>query len=156
MNKSNIYKRYRDTHEFCQNFPNCAKLTGSELPLIPEKDWFHVYLMTNKKNALLFLLMFCIGMLPLQSLNAGNVDHMESMLLDCSNCDKDDGVAHGSCDNAQCILSTGFCGAQNITSFLSKSLRTPMPRQSLASSWLPVKSQYRSHLDFSIYRPPIA
>jgi hypothetical protein len=112
--------------------------------------------MTNKKTALLFLLMFCISMLPLQNLNAGTVDHMESMLLDCSNCDKGDGVAQGSCDDTQCILSTGFCGAQNIISFLSKSLRTSMPRQSLVSSWRPIKSQYRSHLDFSIYRPPIA
>jgi hypothetical protein len=112
--------------------------------------------MTNNKTALLFLLMFCIGMLPLQNLNAGTVDHMESILLDCSNCDKDDGVAHGACDNAQCILSTGFCGAQNITSVLSKPLRVPMPRQSSASSWRSVKSQYRSHLDFTIYRPPIA
>ena len=121
-----------------------------------KKNWFHEYVMTNNKTALLFLLMFCIGMLPLQNLNAGTVDHMESMLLDCANCDKDDGVARGSCDNAQCILSAGFCGTQNITSFLSKSLRAPMPRQSLASSWRPVKSQYRSHLDFAIYRPPIA
>jgi len=112
--------------------------------------------MTNKKTALLFLLMLCIGMLPLQSLDAGNVDHMEEMLLDCVMCDKDDGVAHESCDGAQCILSTGFCGTQNITSFLSKLLLTPMPRHSLASSWQSFKPQYRSHLDFSIYRPPIA
>jgi len=112
--------------------------------------------MTNKKTSLLFLLMLCIGVLPLQSLNAGNLDHMESMSLDCANCDKDDGIAQGSCDVAQCILSTGFCGAQNITSFLSKLLSAPMPRHSLASSWQSFKSQYRSHLDFPIYRPPLA
>jgi hypothetical protein len=121
-----------------------------------EKNWFHVYVMTNKKAALLFLLMFCIGMLPLQNLNAGNLDPMESMLLDCANCDKDDDVAHGSCDDAQCILSTGFCGTQSITSILSRLLWTPMPEKSLTSSWQSSKSQYRSHLNFSIYRPPIA
>jgi hypothetical protein len=112
--------------------------------------------MTNKKTALLFLLMLCIGVLPLQSLNAGNVDHMESMSLDFASCDIDDGGAHGPCDKAQCLLSTGFCGAQSITSFLSKLLSAPMPRHSLASSWQSFKSQYRSHLDFPIYRPPIA
>jgi len=112
--------------------------------------------MTSKKTALLFLLMLCIGVLPLQNLNAGNVDHKQEMLFDCVMCDTDVGVDHGSCDEAQCLLSTGYCGAQGITSFLSKSLSTTMPRQSLAASWKSSKSHYRSHLDFSIYRPPIA
>ena len=123
---------------------------------MPEKNWFHVYAMTNKKTALLFLLMLCIGMLSLQNLNAGNVDQMESMLIDCANCDQDDGVTHGVCDDTQCILSTGFCGAQNVTSILSRLLWTPMPRQSLVGYRQSVKSQYRSHLDFTIHRPPIA
>jgi len=112
--------------------------------------------MTNKKAAYLFLLMLCIGMLPLQNLDAGNVDHMEEMLVDCANCDKDGGVTHGSCDEAQCLLSTGYCGTQNITSILSRLLWTPVSGKSLSSSWQSFKSRYRSQLDFSIYRPPIA
>jgi len=112
--------------------------------------------MTNKKTALLFLLMLCIGMLPLQNLNAGNLDPMESMLLDCANCDEDGDVAHGTCDDTQCLLSTGFCGTQNLTSILSRLLWTPMLRQSLVGYRQSSRSQYRSHLNFSIYRPPIA
>jgi hypothetical protein len=126
------------------------------LPLIPEKNRSNECAMTNKKAALLFLLMLCIGMLPLQNLTAGNVDHMESMALDCANCDKDDGGAHGPCDDAQCLLSTGFCGTQNITSVLSRLLWMPMLKQSPVGYPQSFKSQYRSHLDFSIYRPPLA
>jgi hypothetical protein len=123
---------------------------------MPEENRFHVYVMTHKKSTLLLLLMLCIGMLPLQNLDAGDLDHMESMSLDCVVCDKDDGGAHGPCDDARCILSTGFCGAQNTTSIFSKLLWTPMPRQSLVAYRQSSKSRYRSYLEFSIYRPPIA
>ncbi|RLA10792.1 MAG: hypothetical protein DRQ59_11145 [Gammaproteobacteria bacterium] len=111
--------------------------------------------MTIRKTALPFLLMLCIGMLPLQNLNADNADHMEAMLSDCANCESEGDVAHGSCDDVRCLLSTGFCGTQNITSTFSRLLSTAMPKQSLVT-WQAFKSRYRSHLDFAIYRPPMA
>ncbi len=145
----------RKISAFCLYFSNCAKLTVSELSSIPENNSLHAYFMSIRKTTLPFLLMLCIGMLPLQNLNAGNADHMQAMLNDCANCDSGDGVAHGSCDDARCLLSAGFCGTQGVTSIFSRSLWTTMPQQFLAG-WQSYKSRYRSRLDFSIYRPPIA
>jgi len=79
--------------------------------------------MTNKKPVLLLLLMLCIGLVPLQNVNAGNMDHMESILVDCGGCDMDKVDAQGACDDAQCMMGTGYCGTQNITSILSRSFR---------------------------------
>ena len=105
---------------------------------------------------LLLLLMLSIGLVPLQNLNAGNMDHMESMLVYCAGCDMDKGGAQGACDDAQCMMWTGYCGAQNITSILSRSFRASVNRQVLVGYRHSVTSGYQSHLDFSIYRPPIA
>ena len=112
--------------------------------------------MTNKKPLLLLLLMLCIALVPLQNLNAGNMDHMESMLVDCAECDMDKGVTQGACDEARCMVSAGYCGAQNITSILSRSFWSSLQSHSLVDFQHSATSRYRSHLDFSIYRPPIA
>ena len=112
--------------------------------------------MANHKTAVLFLLMFYIGMLPLQNLIAGNADNMESMLIDCSNCDMDETAGPGACDSAQCTMPSGYCCAQVIMSLLSRSAWSPMSRKAFAGYRDSFKSRYRSRLDFSIYRPPIA
>jgi hypothetical protein len=111
--------------------------------------------MTDRKTALLFLLMLCIGVLPLQNLAVAGTDHAQEMLLDCVICDMEGGAERGSCNETQCIMATGFCGAQSITGFLSRLLPAPEPGHTLAGSRQSFKSHYRSYLDFSIYRPPI-
>jgi hypothetical protein len=111
--------------------------------------------MNNKKSVLLLLLMLCIGLVPLQNLNAGDMDHMESMLLDCAACDMDKGAAQGACDDAQCMMSTGYCGTQNITSILSRSFRSSVQKHYLVGYRHFATLRYQSHFDFSIYRPPI-
>ena len=111
--------------------------------------------MTNKKPGLLFLLILCIGLLPLQILNASNMDHMESTLVESGGCDMDKVGAQAACDDTQCMMSTGYCGAQNITSILSRSFWVSMQRHSHVGYRHSVRSRYQSHLDFSIYRPPI-
>jgi len=112
--------------------------------------------MAKHKTAVLFLLMLCIGMLPLQNLSAGNADNMESMLIDCGNCDMDETAGPGACDSAQCTMSSGYCGAQVIMSLQSRSAWSTMLRKAFASYRDSFKSRYRTHLDFAIYRPPIA
>jgi hypothetical protein len=112
--------------------------------------------MTNKKPLFLFLLMLCIGLVPLQNLIAGDMDHMESMLVDCAECDMDKGVTQGACDDAQCMMSASYCGTQNITSIFSRSFWSSFQGHSLVGFRHSATSRYRSHLDFSIYRPPIA
>jgi len=112
--------------------------------------------MINKKTLFLFLLMLSIGSVPLQNLNAGNLDHMESMLVDCVECDMDKGVTQGTCDDAWCMMSAGYCGTQNITNIFSRSFWSPFQSHTLVGFRHSVTSRYRSHLDFSIYRPPIA
>jgi hypothetical protein len=112
--------------------------------------------MTNKKSSFLFLLMLCIGLVSLQNLNAGNMDHMESMSVNCAECDMDKSVAQGACDDAQCMMSSGHCGTQNITSIFSRSFGASRQSHSHVGFRHSFTSRYRSHLDFSIYRPPIA
>ena len=112
--------------------------------------------MTNKKPVLLFLLMLCIGLGPLQALGAANLDRMESMSSNCAHCDMDGDFAHRSCADAQCPMPAGFCWVQSITSVPSGAFWTPTWRQAFMDCPHSFESRYRSHLDFSIYRPPIA
>lgn len=112
--------------------------------------------MTNKKPVLLFLLMLCIGLGPLQVLNAANIDNTGSMSTNCAHCDMGDEVAHVPCADTQCMMSAGLCWAQNITSVPSGALWTPAQRHAFMNCWHIFEARYRSHLDFSIYRPPIS
>ena len=138
-----------------QKFTNCAKLIVSELSLNSRKSRFQGYAVTIKKTTLPILLVLCIAMVPFQSLNAGNVGHMESMLVDSVECDMDKGVTQGTCDDAQCMMSAGYCGTQSITNIFSRPFRSPFQSHSLVGFRHSVTSRYRSHLDSSIYRPPI-
>lgn len=100
----------------------------------------------------MFLLIICIGFAPLQSINAGNLDHMESMP---SNCAMDSGADSDVCDGAQCMMSAGSCGANNILSISQATLCPSMALMSPGDYFHSVAFLYQSHLNFSIYRPPI-
>jgi hypothetical protein len=105
---------------------------------------------------LMFLLMVCIGFAPLQSINAGNAGHMETLSAHCVNCDVGSDVDLDVCDDSQCMMSVGSCGAnhnQTIAQgipFLSRVLIA------IGGYLSNQASPYQSHLNFSIYRPPIA
>lgn len=112
--------------------------------------------MTNANNLLIFLLTLCIGLAPLQALNAGNPDHMQAMSAGCVDCDMDGTTDMDLCDGAQCTMSTENCATNNVTSISQRvSLSSKVPLY-LNVCFFSVTSQYRSRLDFSIYRPPIS
>ena len=115
-----------------------------------------LYTVTNIKQILMFLLMLCIGFAPLQSINAGNPGHMETMSTHCANCDVESDVDPDSCDGTQCMMSVGSCGAnhnQSITQGIPFSSRVLIAIGGYLSNRA---SAYQSHLNFPIYRPPIA
>ena len=104
----------------------------------------------------MFLLTLCIGFAPLQSVNAGNLDHMESMSANCVNCDVDSGVDPDACDGTQCAVAVGSCGANHISSISQETLWSSMALISPGGHFCSHFSLYQSHLNFSIYRPPIS
>jgi len=111
---------------------------------------------TNKKKMLMFLLTVCIGFAPLQSINAGNPGHMETMSTHCINGDVEGDLDPDICDTTQCMMSVGSCGANHNPGI---SAGMPFSSQMLITvgGYLSKQvSPYRSHLNFSIYRPPIA
>lgn len=112
--------------------------------------------MANKKHLLMFLLTLCIGLTPLQTLNAGNLDHMEAMSANCVSCDMDGGADPDACDGAQCTMSVGSCGANSFSSVSQQSPWLSIAQLSLRGYFFTIASLYQSHLNYSIYRPPIA
>ena len=112
--------------------------------------------MANKKHLLMFLLTICIGFAPLQTLNASNPGHMEAMSANCVNCDMDGGVGPDVCDGAECTMLVGSCGANSIWSVSQESPWLPIAQLSLRGYFFSIASRYQSHLNYSIYRPPIA
>ena len=135
--------------------PNCAKLLLSNCTLEFKKE-STLNIVTNKKQMLMFLLMLCIGFAPLQSINAGNPGHLETMSTHCTNCDVEIGVAADVCDGTQCMMSVGSCGAnqnQSISHGITLSSRVLIAIGGYLSNHA---SAYQSHLNFPIYRPPIA
>jgi hypothetical protein len=111
---------------------------------------------TNKKYLLMFLLTFCIGFAPLQSISAGNLGHMESMPSDCASCDMDGGADSGVCDGTECTIVAGSCGANSISSIPRENSWSSMAPKSSGGYFYSAASLYQSHFNFSIYRPPIA
>ena len=112
--------------------------------------------MPGKKPVFLLIMMICIGLAPLQTNSAGNMERMESMSLNCVDCDMDDGASKASCDDAQCVVLTGSCGSLPITGVAMQLFRITTQEACFISLLRSVESRYRSHLNFSIYRPPIA
>ena len=101
----------------------------------------------------MFMLMVCIGFSPLQMLNAGNLGHLETM-TDCANGDTDGGDLY-DCESVHCPMSAASCGSHNITSIFQEPPGSSMTLISVDAYFCTNSSLYQSHLNFSIYRPPI-
>jgi hypothetical protein len=104
----------------------------------------------------MFLLTLCIGLTPLQTLNAGNLDHMEDMSANCVSCDMDGGADPDVCDGTKCTILAGSCGANSISSISQETPWSSMASLCLSDYLCSITSLYQSHLNFPIYRPPIA
>jgi hypothetical protein len=84
-----------------------------------------------------YLLILCLGVLPLGGGYAANADHGDHMSADCGGCDNHAGGGKDACDGEIC-LSVSYPEATAVIR-----LDLPEPR-------------FFSQLVFSIYRPPIA
>ena len=109
----------------------------------------------RKKSFLSLLLTLCVAAAPMHGLAASEPEHTASMTVGCVDCDMHDGGT-SVCDESGCPISSGFCAAQNLTSPLPTSWVTPAPWGRLIDGRRSASIDYRSHLEFSIYRPPIA
>ena len=103
----------------------------------------------------MLLLVLCIGLSPLQILNAGNLGHLEAM-TDCVNGVTDGDPAPHDCEASHCVMPAGSCGAHNITSISQEPPWTSMVLISPGGYFSADYSFYQSRLNFSIYRPPIS
>ncbi|MCP4388545.1 MAG: hypothetical protein GY802_09625 [Gammaproteobacteria bacterium] len=102
-----------------------------------------------------YLLILCLGVLPLGSNYAANADHDDLMSDNCGGCDIDTNGGHDACDGELCLSVSGHCGfgcslpALAATAVEHSSVATAVTRLDL------LEPQFFSHLVFSIYRPPI-
>ena len=112
--------------------------------------------MINKRTGVLCLLIFCIGMAPVLTAGANAIGHLETMPVNCIDRDSNDGGNHEYCDNTHCILSAGICGSQVGAGYMPALFWVPKPVYPFIESRRSASTQFRSRLEFSIFRPPIS
>lgn len=112
--------------------------------------------MINKRSAILYLLIVCLGVAPLLSASANGIGHTETMPANCTVCDVNDSGAHEFCDNTHCILSTGVCGTHASAGYITRLLWAPVSQLSFVARRQPSITRFLSRLEFSIFRPPIS
>lgn len=105
-----------------------------------------------KIRAIHYLLILCLGVLPLGSGYAANGDHGDLMSDGCGGCDKHAGSGMDACDGEICLSVSGHCG---FGCSLPAAAVEPYPvAMAVIRLDLP-EPRFFSQLVFSIYRPPI-
>ena len=111
--------------------------------------------MTLRIRVIHYLLIICVGLLPLASSYAAYVDHSDFMSENCDNCDMSHTTGQGSCDGVICMSVAGLCGF----GFGAMLNSAPVVKRNPEVAYMPGRdmsaARYHSHLAFSIYRPPI-
>jgi len=111
--------------------------------------------MRLKKHLVNYLLIVCIGLMPSLGLSATVTNHDNLLSERCIDSMAMDTVGHGLCSSDNCFPFAGHCGFGFSVTILS----APVINQAVAAVRMTgrdrLDSRFRSHLLFSIYRPPI-
>jgi hypothetical protein len=124
------------------------------LTLEPVKPRLFDAMMIHNKSMIHYLLIICIAMAPVLTVDASAAGHMESMSTDHIDCDMNGGAGHGHCDNTRCMLSSGVCGT-HASGYIAALSWMPTPVLPFVENHPSSASRFRSRLVSSIYRPPI-
>jgi hypothetical protein len=109
----------------------------------------------NKRATILYLI-FCIGMAPLLTAGANVSEHAESMPGHCLDLSLSGDTSHGPCDNPQCMSAPGHCAAQVNAGYIPVLWWIRNFSNRFGNVLRPQTTRFRSHLEFSIFRPPIS
>lgn len=113
--------------------------------------------MIQKKFVIVYVLILSITILPVLSVAAAEKQDMQTMLTAyCADCGTSDGGSHDFCAKNQCLVSTGVCVTQLNSAYLPGLLSVPKMVLPFFENRHASQILFRSHLAFSIYRPPIA
>lgn len=111
--------------------------------------------MRLKKHLINYLLIVCIGLMPSMGLGAAVTGHDNLMSEPCIDSMAMETANHDSCTSGICFSLAGHCGY----GFSFTILSTPVINQGIIAARMTghdrPDSRFRSHLVFSIYRPPI-
>ena len=128
----------------------------SVITLEPVQIWLFEVTMIHKKPTILYLLILCIAMTPMLSVNASATGHLVSMSSDCIDSDMNGSGSLGVCDDTQCVMSIEACCTPGGAGYIPVLLWAPDSILPFAESRPSSITQFQSRLEFSIFRPPIS
>jgi hypothetical protein len=111
--------------------------------------------MRLKKHLINYLLIVCIGLMPSLGLSAAVTDHDNLMWEHCIDSMAMETVGHDSCSSDICFSFAGHCGSGFSFTILSAAVINQGVVAARMTGHDRLDSRFRSHLVFSIYRPPI-
>jgi len=109
-----------------------------------------------KKNIIHYLLIVCIGLGPAVAVNAADTGDNGLMSEHCISNMTMQTANHDSCHGDACFSAVGHCGSGFSVTILSAALINQGPSIARLIGHYSLDSRFRSHLVFSIFRPPIA
>ena len=109
-----------------------------------------------KRKLLHYLLILSLGLMPATVLAMDEMQHMDTMSTGSTNCEQMTKLANFSCGHESCMSMAHVCGANFSSGFIPASFLGDSNRLRHPVNYLPDEIRYRSRLDDSIYRPPIA
>lgn len=112
--------------------------------------------MARKRNLSLLLLIICIALASAPGHSAGGGDLVNPMPIDCIDCDMHPGGGDNACDGAACMMFAEYCGGLLPFGLPTRAMVAPRPGPAPGGWGSAAVPDYRSRLDFSIFRPPIA
>ena len=113
--------------------------------------------MIQKKFVIVYVLILSIAILP--ALSHAAVENQDMLTMSAALCvdyGANDSGSHDYCAKNQCLVSTGVCVTQLNSGYLPALLSVPKIVLPFFENRHAAQIQFRSHLAFSIYRPPIA
>ena len=112
--------------------------------------------MAIKKYLIHCMLALCIGLLPVLNASAMSVEHSDSMLMDCIDCDPVEMDFDSHCKNQDCNSITQSCGSHTSANYLPPSPLVEHVPEVQINGLSRYDSDYRPGVNDTIYRPPIA
>jgi len=113
-------------------------------------------LMARNRKLIHCLMILCIGLMPVFSLSASELQHVDHASSGCLDCNPIEMAIDLSCGGEDCVPSAHACGANFCAGFVPENAVSAISQSVRLINSPPVETSFRSHLAESIYRPPIS
>ena len=120
------------------------------------KTVFHRIEMNAHRTKIHFLLVICIGLLPVFNLSASEISHQHSMPMECVDCDSMVMSPESSCIGEICPSISPLCATQVFAGFLPALIAEPGDLAFRSIMRPPIEHRFKSRTLRAIYRPPIS